>query len=208
MYNVLTGTLQSSLKVPYVKNRKNCYISQLDYHPKLFLLCAAVYGGNAGIVLLSHKSSVDSMDSNKDDVLQTSFDDRWMLLKGTVNPKSSELLGNIIQRIDDILHQSQPDKNATDDFKHKNVAHLNRTGVRDQNAAVGYVEVGSLNINSESDSDSSVESGGTFTIRNRSTSDVSNRTFTLNGKPGVVNDGTYSIEVGNNSDDTTISESM
>lgn len=213
MYNILTGTLQSSLKVPYVKYRKNCYISHLDYHPKLFLLCASVYGVNGGIVLLSHKSEVDSMDCNKDAVLQNSFDDRWMLLKGNVNPKSSELLGNIIQRIDDILHQPQHNKNATDDFKKKNIANLKRTDVKDQNA-VGYVEVGSLNIISQSDSDSTVGSGGTFTVRNRSISEVSNRTFTLNKQADYpndvqhVNDGTYSIEVDNNSDDTTISESM
>lgn len=216
MYNILTGTLQSSLKVPYVKHRKNCYISHLDYHPKLFLLCASVYGGNGGIVLLSHKSDVDSMDCNKEAVLHNSFDDRWMLLKGNVNPKSSELLGNIIQRIDDILHQPQHSKNATDDCKTKKIANLNRTDVQDQDAvgAVGYVEVGSLNIISESDSDSTVKSGGTFTVRNRSISEASNRTFTLNKKAGCsndvqhVNDGTYSIEVDDNSDDTTISESM
>lgn len=169
-----------------------------------------MYGVNGGIVLLSHKSEVDSMDCNKDAVLQNSFDDRWMLLKGNVNPKSSELLGNIIQRIDDILHQPQHNKNATDDFKKKNIANLKRTD--DQNA--GYVEVGSLNIISQSDSDSTVGSGGTFTVRNRSISEVSNRTFTLNKQADYpndvqhVNDGTYSIEVDNNSDDTTISESM
>lgn len=212
MYNILTGTLQNSLKVPCVKNRKNSYISHLDYHPKSFLLSASVYDGNGGIVLFSHQSEVNSMDSRNEAVRQDSFDDRWMLLKGNVNPKPSLLLGDIIQRIDDILHQPQHHKNETDDFKKENIANLNRTGESDQNVAgaVGYVEVGSLNIISESESDAD-GSGGTFTIRNRSMSDVSNRTFTLNKNAGgrnEVNDGTYSIEPDNNSDDTTISESM
>lgn len=216
MHNILTGTLQSSLKVPCVKNRKNSYISHLDYHPTLFLLSAAVYGSNGGIVLLSHKSEVYSMDSHKEAVHQESFDDRWMLLKGNVNPKSSELLGNIIQRVDDILHQAKQNKNETDDFKNKSMANSRRSEDDDQNIA-GYVEVGRLNIVSDSESECSVNSGGTFTVRNRSiseASEVSNRTFTLN-KNAVsstdlrqVNDGTYSIEGGNNSDDTTISESM
>lgn len=221
MYNIVTGSVQSSLKVPCVKNRKNSYISHLDYHPKLFLLSAAVYDTDGGIVLLGHKSdivhSVDDHD-HKEAVHRDSFDDRWMLLKQNVNPKSSELLGNIIQRIDNILHQPQRNnKNETDDFKNENIANLNRSdhGVASGGGgAAGYVEIGSLNIISESDSDS-VESGGTFTIRNRSISEVSNRTFTLNKNAGgpstglePVNDGTYSIDAGNNSDDTTISESM
>lgn len=214
MYNILTGTLQSSFKVPYVKNRKHCYISHLDYHPKLFLLSATVYGINGGIVLLSHESEVHAMDSHKEAVHQDSFD-RWMLLKDNINPKSSELLGNIIQRIDDILHQPQQhNTNETDDFKNEN---LNRTDENDRNVeATGHVEVGSLDIMSENESDSSVGSGGTFTIRNRSISEHSNRTFTLNKNGGgsnvvqreQVNDGTYSIEEDNHSDNTTISESM
>lgn len=211
MYNILTGTLQNSLKVPCVKNLKNSYISHLDYHPKLFLLSASVYDGNGGIVLFSHQSEANTID--KEAIQRDSFDDRWRLLKGNVNPKPSLLLGDIIQRIDDILHQPQHHKNETDDFKKKNIAMLNRADESDQNVAgaVGYVEVGSLNIISESDSDSSAGSGGTFTIRNRSISEVSNRTFTLNKNAGgrnEVNDGTYSIEPDNNSDDTTISESM
>lgn len=217
MHNILTGTVQSSVKVPYVKNRKNSYISHLDYHPKLFLLSAAVYAGNGGIVLLSHKSEVCSMDQQSVVPDQDSFDNRWMLLKGSVNPRSSEMLGNIIERIDDILqqpHHQQTNKNETDDSKNGtkngNIVNLNRI---DESETVGYVEVGPLNILSENDSDSTIESGGTFTIRNRTISNASNRTFTLD-KNAVgsnlqgVNDGTYSIEAGNDSDDTTVSESM
>lgn len=219
IYNILSGTLQSSFKIPYVKHQKCYYINHLDYHPKLFLLSAAVYGVNGGVVLLSHKSEGYSMDiqNHKVSVHQESLDDRWMLLKNNVNPKSSELLGNIIQRIDDILHQPQQHKNETDDFKKQNI--VNRTDREDEYGEncgeIGTsVEVGSLAILSESDSDSSVGSGGTFTIQNRSVSEVSNRTFTLNKNAGCSigmqqrNDGTYSIEKDNNSDDTTISESM
>lgn len=217
IYNILSGTLQSSFKIPHLKHRKCYYVSHLDYHPKLFLLSAAVYGVIGGIVLLSHKSEGYSINNHNEAVHQDSVDDRWMLLKNNVNPKSSELLGSIIQRIDDILHQPQQHKNETDDFKKQNI--VNRTDREDEcNENVGEigtsVELGSLAILSESDSDSSVGSGGTFTIRNRSVSEVSNRTFTLNKNAGCSNDmlprndGTYSIEKDNNSDDTTISESM
>lgn len=217
IYNILSGALHTTFKIPFIKHRKYCYISHLNYHPKLFLLSAAVYGVNGGIVLLSHKSDAYSIDNHKEVVHQDSLDDRWIFLKDNVNPKSSELLGNIIQRIDDILHQPQQHKNETDDFKKKNILDSNRTDRRDEsdeNAGEIGTSVGSLEILSETDSDSSVCSGGTFTIQNRSASEVSNRTFTLQKNVGGSNaerqrnDGTYSIEKDNNSDDTTISESM
>lgn len=209
MYNILTGSQQSSLNLSHVKNHRGSYISHLDYHPKLFLLCASIYGSNGGVVLLTHKTEAPSSDVLiKEPVRQDSFDDRWMLLKQNVHPKSSELLGTIIRRIDDILHQPQPNKNETDDLKNENIANQN---VAD--GAVDCVEVGSLTIVSENESD--IESGGTFTVRSRSVAEVSNRTFTLNknadGSNGLerVNDGTYSIKGNSDSDDdTTISESM
>ncbi|KAJ6645718.1 Jouberin [Pseudolycoriella hygida] len=213
MYDVLTGTLQSSLKVPHVKHHKFSYVSHLDYHPKLFLLSAAVYDLNGGILLFSHKSEGNLMD--KEVIHQDSFDDRWKLLKGQVSSNSSELLGNIIQRIDDILHQPLRHKNETDDFKNENLSHLNRSDASDGNEDVGQAEVELFDIVSESDSDSTAGSGGTFTIRKQSISDeISNKTFTLD-KNGVsqnrvqrLNDGTYSIDANDNSDDTTVSESM
>lgn len=219
MYNIVTGSLQSSLNVPHVRNQRGSYLSHLDYHPKLFLLCAALYGANGGIVLLTHKMEASSSNGAIEaPIRRDSFDDRWMLLKQNVHPKSSELLGNIIRRIDDILHQPHDNRNATDDLKNENIAN-HRTqdsvqGVADE--AVGYVEVGSLTIVSENDSDT--ESGGTFTVRSKSISEVSNRTFTLNknagggsNDPTRINDGTYSIKGDSrdtDSDDTTISESM
>lgn len=226
MYNILSGSLQSSFKIPYVKHRKS-YISHLDYHPKLFLLSAAVYGLNGGVVLLSHTSENYSIENHDEVFHRNGSDDRWTLIKDHVHPQSSELLGNIIQRIDDILHQ-QPHskhKNETDDLKKKNIADKKRSDEKsecDQNdigvkKIVTPVLMGSLEFSTKSDTDSadsSIGSGGTFTINKKSVSEASNKTFTLSNKAGgsnvkqQVNDGTYSIEVDNNSDDTTISESM
>lgn len=216
MHNILTGTVQSSLKVPYVKNRRHSYISHLDYHPKSFLLSVAVYDANGGIVLLSHRSeSHDSMDGgHKEAVYESVLDDRWQLVKQNVHSKSSELLGTIIQRIDDIMHQPHLSRNETDDFKNEN---QHRSQNMERNVAA-YVQMEPLNISSD-DSDSDVKSDGTFTVhKNESISEASNRTFTLNknATPSCskvvqrVNDGTYSIQANDTSDedDTTISESM
>lgn len=193
-WNLMNGIEHDFIVIPHIGHTKS-FISSIDFHTNLDMMSITVYGQNGGLYLLGHQSMDASSNINLN--LQRNF-------KLNGNPKSVEhlqqtckQLNDIICRVDAIFSDSNATilNNQTDDHKVNEKLIVTPDDLQ------------------------SIKSNHTFTIdqdavdRNIKNFDDQNsfsshRTYNLSRKSNDPNDGTYKIEKHENSDDTTISESL
>lgn len=212
-WNLLNGNKVTKIKLPIIQHHKICYISSMDYHQHNNFLIASVYGsGNDGsIFLLAYSTDTNKETSTNVEKLNL---DRVPTLS-TGHFAENQDLSKIIQRIDDIFLLPQ---NKTDDVKAGSVSVISPVGSVEADSSDESSENNTFVVMAEDDdagtfnlqSQLSSSGCGTFTVHNNNSKSHDNETFSIsNTKSGRKNiDGTFSINGGDQSDDTTISESL
>lgn len=190
--NINTNNLSENnyLHVKFHLGEKN-FISSLDYHPKDFYLAYSIYGKNGGIGIYGF--DVDKNFNEKVEKLQNKN-----LLTISRVPPATETNGrtmeikhfsDIIRRLDEVfLIPNERTRKSVDQRREEQSEKENNTFTVDSKRSNTYTVVKKPEVPARKSKGSESDNNLTYSIKK--------------------NNDTYEIQKGQNSDDTTISESL
>lgn len=181
------------------------FISYLDYHPKDSYLAVSVYGSNGGIALMGYNSievsgkseellaRVEKLELNKKNSGEYRVN-LTELLKSLDNvfmaPSSSSSCHKINSITDDGKMLAKRKQKSSSE-----VSGSDHTFTIDKNELSGTVIIGKPPVKPPR------------VFQKKSSNSSEDKTFSIH-RSKKINDNTFEIDVGNQSDDTTISESL
>lgn len=201
-WNIQSGKLDESITENLFQKSNESFISFLDYHPKDSYLAVSVYGPNGGIALMGY-NNIEFTRKSEEIVAKVEKLELNKKKSGEYRVNLTELLKSLDSVFMAPSSSFQKINSITDDGK--------LLAKRKQKSS-SEVSVSDYTFTIDKD-----DLSGTFIIEKppvkpprafhkKSSSSSENKTFSIHRSE--IDDHTFEIEVGNHSDDTTISESL
>lgn len=198
-WNVQSGKLDETITENFYQKTNESFISFLDYHPKESYLAVSIYGSNGGIALMGH-TNIELSGKREELVARVEKLDLNKKKSGEYRVNLTELL----KSLDNVFMAP-----CTSSSLHK-INSITDDGklLAKQKSSSGSDHTITIDRN---------ELSGTFIIEKPPvkpprvqkilSSSSENKTFSIH-RSEQLNNNTFEIDVGNQSDDTTISESL
>lgn len=201
-WNVQSGKLDETVTENFYQRSNDAFISFLDYHPKDSYLAVSIYGSNGGIALMGH-THIELSGKSEELVARV---EKLELNK----KKSGEYRVNLTELLKSLDNVFMAPSTTSSLHKINSITDDGKMLAKQKSSSEVTGSDHTFTIDKN-------EMSGTFIIekppakpprvQKKSSSSSENKTFSVH-RSEQINNNTFEIDVGNQSDDTTISESL